>query len=177
MHFSTALPISKRWILAFEEVHAKMYYVGWKTMLVISALLLPRFSSWTTSPASVLKIFMTCPRCEAEAIRVPSGFTASAPTSVSCAAITRSILLSTTKLHNKSACYFAANLLTIVQYFKSSAISWWKTYNFWNRFFSLWYGTKSQRIWISINLLNKFESNKIENKCFLCQHNYHHVFP
>ena len=54
MHFSTAFVISKMWMDCLEDVHARMYWCGWNRMLSISALLLPLFSSCTTSPASVL---------------------------------------------------------------------------------------------------------------------------
>ena len=45
MHFSTAFLISKMCTLYLDEVQARMYWLGWNTILVISALLLPLFSS------------------------------------------------------------------------------------------------------------------------------------
>ena len=45
MQVSTAFLISKICMLDFDEVQAKMYYVGWKTIWVISALLFPLFNS------------------------------------------------------------------------------------------------------------------------------------
>ena len=83
-------------MLLFELVQANMYVFGWKTIPVISAFPFPLLSSYTTSPPSVLYILIIRPLADAEAIIVPSGFTAMAPISVSCAGITKSIDLSTT---------------------------------------------------------------------------------
>lgn len=95
-HLSIAFLNSKMWILLLLLVHASKNKVGWNTIDWMSALLLPRFSSYTTSPASVLNILMMWPLLLALARRVPSGLTAMAPISVSCAGIKRSMLLSTT---------------------------------------------------------------------------------
>ena len=96
MHFSIALLNSKMWMLLLLLVHATKDKVGWNMISLMSALLLPLFNSYTQSPPSVLNSFMMCPLLLAEAIRVPSGFTAKAPISVSCAGISKSMLLSTT---------------------------------------------------------------------------------
>ena len=74
-----------------------MFIVGWKIMLVIRALPEPRLNSYSNTPSSALKILMIVPFVDALAIRVPSAFTARAPTSDSCACTTLSMLLSTTK--------------------------------------------------------------------------------
>lgn len=74
-----------------------MFKIGWNIMLVMRAFPEPRLSSCKRCPSSALKIRIIVPFCEALAIRVPSALTARAPTSDSCAWITLSILLSTTK--------------------------------------------------------------------------------
>ena len=109
MHLSTAFLNSNMWMEDLFEVEASKYNVGWNTIELISALLFPLLSSYTTSPPSVLYILMMWPLHEADANRVPSGFTAIAPISVSCAGITKSMLLSTTIEKNEFLC-----LLTIV---------------------------------------------------------------
>ena len=73
------------WIDVLFEVHAMIWSVGWKTRSQMMALPEPRRNVYRVSPPSALKILMTVPRCEAEAISVPSGLTLSAPNSVSCA--------------------------------------------------------------------------------------------
>lgn len=59
--------------------------VGWKFKLVMKALLDPLLSSCNRPPSSALNILMIVPLIEAVAIKVPSEFTARAPTSDSCA--------------------------------------------------------------------------------------------
>jgi hypothetical protein len=58
-----------------------MFIVGWKVMLVMKALPEPLLSSCSSTPSSALKTLMIVPLTEAVAIKVPSGFTANAPTS------------------------------------------------------------------------------------------------
>lgn len=96
MHFSTDFLISNRWTEDLFEVQAIMYFVGWKIILVIRALPDPLLSSCKSTPSSALKILIIVPLVDALAIRVPSAFTARAPTSDSWAWTTLSIDLSTT---------------------------------------------------------------------------------
>ncbi len=63
------------------EVQAIILREGWKAMLVISADPLPLLKVCKVSPPSELNIFMSVPFCDALAISVPSGLTASAPMS------------------------------------------------------------------------------------------------
>jgi hypothetical protein len=72
-----------------------MFMVGWKLILVITALPEPRLSSYNNCPSSELKILIIVPFIEPVAIRVPSPLTARAPMSDSCAWIKLSMLLST----------------------------------------------------------------------------------
>ena len=69
---------------------------GWNTRSYIIAFPDPRLKVCKVSPPSALKILITVPRCDAEAIKVPSGFTLSAPSSVSCAYMTLFMLFSAT---------------------------------------------------------------------------------
>jgi len=85
MHFSIDAFISNRWIDERFEVHAMMCSVGWKTISAIVAFPLPLRSDYRVSPPSALKILITVPFCEAEAISVPSGLTLRAPSSDSWA--------------------------------------------------------------------------------------------
>lgn len=50
-------------------------------MLVIKALLEPLLNSYSKTPSSALNILIIVPLIEAVAIKVPSAFTAKAPTS------------------------------------------------------------------------------------------------
>ena len=77
--------ISNMCIDVLFEVQAIICIVGWNTMSLMIALPEPRRRVCRVSPPSAPKIFMTVPFCEADAIRVPSGLTLSAPNSVSCA--------------------------------------------------------------------------------------------
>jgi hypothetical protein len=65
-------------------------------MLVMNALLDPLLNSYKSTPSSALKILIIVPLIEAVAIKVPSEFTAKAPTSDSWACMILSMLLSTT---------------------------------------------------------------------------------
>ena len=85
MHFSIDFLISNRWIDDLSDVTAIKWRVGWNTMLEMIALSDPLRSSYSFSPPSALKILIIVPFCEADAIKVPSGFTLIAPSSVSCA--------------------------------------------------------------------------------------------
>lgn len=96
MHFSTDFLISNKWIEDLLDVQAIMLIEGWKFKEVINALLEPLLSSCNNTPSSALNILMIVPLIEAVAMRVPSAFTAKAPTSDSCAYIMLSMLLSTT---------------------------------------------------------------------------------
>jgi hypothetical protein len=60
---------------------------GWKTMPVIFALEDPRRRFYNSSPPSALNSLITVPFCEADAIKVPSAFTLSAPIPSSWACI------------------------------------------------------------------------------------------
>lgn len=51
----------------------------------MNALLEPRRNSYNKTPSSALNILIIVPLIEAVAIKVPSAFTAKAPTSDSCA--------------------------------------------------------------------------------------------
>ena len=73
------------WIEVLLEVHAMICKVGWKTKSQIIAFPDPLLNVCKVSPPSALNIFMTVPRWDAEAIRVPSGLTLRAPSSVSWA--------------------------------------------------------------------------------------------
>ena len=85
MHFSTDFFISNKCIDDLFEVQAIMFILGWKFKLVINALLEPLLNSYNRPPSSALNILIIVPRTDAVAIRVPSAFTAKAPTSDSCA--------------------------------------------------------------------------------------------
>jgi hypothetical protein len=85
MHFSIDFLISNKWIVDRSDVHAIIWRLGWNTMLVMVAPLEPLRKFCKSSPPSALKILITVPFYDAEAIRVPSGFTLIAPISVSCA--------------------------------------------------------------------------------------------
>lgn len=85
MHFSTDFLISNKCIDDLFDVHAIMFIVGWKFKLVMNALLEPLRNSYSRTPSSALKILIIVPLIDAVAIKVPSAFTANAPTSDSCA--------------------------------------------------------------------------------------------
>lgn len=169
MHLSTALLISNMWILLFDDVHARIYWVGWKTRLLMSALLFPLLSSWTRSPPSVLKILIMWPLTEADAIRVPSLFTAIAPISVeSCAKICKSMLLSTTKQQQEmSVSKWLNKILTKIEHFEMTFLQCWQTNYLGRRLFSRWNSDKTKRIRIRLNLFNELERNKVEDECLL----------
>ena len=63
------------------DVHAIKWSVGWKIMLVMKAFPEPLLSSCRHFPSSAENILMIVPLVEAEATKVPSALTASAPTS------------------------------------------------------------------------------------------------
>ena len=85
MHFSIEALISKRWMDDLFEVHAIICRDGWNIIPVIVAFPEPLRNVYRVSPPSALKILITVPFWEAEAINVPSGFTLRAPNSDSCA--------------------------------------------------------------------------------------------
>ena len=85
MHFSIDAFISKRWMEDLFEVHAMICKDGWNIIPVIVAFPDPLRNVYRVSPPSALKILITVPFWEADAISVPSGFTLSAPNSDSCA--------------------------------------------------------------------------------------------
>ena len=89
--------ISNKWIEDLLEVHAIKCLSGWKTMLVMNALPAPLLNSWRHFPSSALNILIIVPFVDADATRVPSKFTARAPTSASWAFISTDDPFSLTK--------------------------------------------------------------------------------
>ena len=78
------------------EQHAKILRVGWNTIEVTKAFVLPRLRICSASPLSALKTFSFVPLIDAVAISVPSGFTVMNATSDSCASIVDWMLFSAT---------------------------------------------------------------------------------
>ena len=91
--------ISKTCIEVLLEEQAIMCREGWKIMSPMIAFPEPRLKVCSVSPPSALKILMTVPRYDADAIKVPSGLTLKAPRSVSWAWITLFIEFSATKFN------------------------------------------------------------------------------
>lgn len=75
------LLISNKCIEDLLDVHAIKCRVGWKIILVINAFPDPLLSSYRHFPSSALNTLMIVPLIDADAISVPSAFTAKAPTS------------------------------------------------------------------------------------------------
>lgn len=87
MHLVTEALVEKRWMLDLEEQQARMFSVGWNTMLVISALELPLRKTCSVSPESAENTFSLVPLIDAVQINVPSGLTVMKATSDSWATI------------------------------------------------------------------------------------------
>ncbi len=97
IHFWMASLISKIWMDVLLLVQAIICKLGWNTMSWMTALPEPLLSVCKVSPPSALKILITVPRYDADAINVPSGFTLNAPSSVSWAWMTLVMLFSATR--------------------------------------------------------------------------------
>ena len=108
---------------------------------------------------------MMCPLAEAEAIRVPSGLTAMAPTSVSWAGITRSIDLSTTEGYRESK--QKNTLLTVIEYFQRSFLLSWETNDLGNWLLSR--RQSAEPLWVreGVDLLYELQSDEIEDEGLL----------
>ena len=75
MHLSTATFVLNKWIEDLLEQQATRFIVGWKTIEVMVALLVPRLNTCSFSPVSAEKTSNLVPLIDAVQIRVPSGLT------------------------------------------------------------------------------------------------------
>lgn len=64
----------------------------------------------------------------------------------------------------------------VIKNFERTLLLGWQTNNFRNRLLCLRKRTQSSWIRVSINLLYQLESDEVENKGLLVEHNNHHVF-
>ena len=149
---------------------------GWNTRSCIIAFPDPRLNVCNVSPPSALKILMTVPRCDADAIKVPSGLTLRAPRSVSCAWITLFILFSATKNTDRGCWildYFHAAhkcILTVIEDFDWTFCRVREGNYFRDRSFVCCDSAKACWIRTCFHLLDKLESEERENECLLLQY-------
>lgn len=167
-----AFLISNRWIELRSDVQASRWRVGWNTMLVICVALEPRLRCCSSSPPSALKILITVPFMDADAISVPSGFTLMAPISVSWAWIELLNPFSATTIQMS----IKSVQLTIIEHLNWALYRVGQCNRFTYGFFGSWNSAKSQRICACVHLFNKLERHECENESLLLKNDHQHVF-